>query len=42
GWEGTATIDRTEWGMGYGTPAVGKNVDIELNIQAHRQQKEEE
>ena len=42
GWEGTATIDRTEWGMGYGTPAVGKNVDIELNIQAHRQKKEEE
>lgn len=42
GWEATATIDRTEWGMGYGTPAVGKNVDIELNIQAHRQQADEE
>lgn len=37
GWEGTATIDRTDWGMGYGTPAVGKEVDIELNIQAHRE-----
>jgi polyisoprenoid-binding protein YceI len=36
GWEGTATIDRTEWGIDYGIPAVGKEVDIELNIQAHR------
>lgn len=36
GWEGTTSIDRTEWGMGYGTPAVGKDVGIELNIQAHR------
>lgn len=37
GWEGTTTIDRTEWGMGYGTPAVGKNVEVELNIQAHKE-----
>lgn len=36
GWEGTATIDRTNWGLTYGTPAVGKEVEIELNIQAHR------
>lgn len=36
GWEGRATIDRTEWNMGYGIPAVGKEVEIELNIQAHR------
>lgn len=37
GWEGKATIDRTEWNMGYGYPGpVGKDVDIELNIQAHR------
>jgi polyisoprenoid-binding protein YceI len=36
GWEGTATIDRRDWGMGYGTPAVGAEVQIELNIQAHR------
>lgn len=40
GWEGTATIDRTEWGMTYGTPAVGKEVEIELNIQAHRKAEE--
>lgn len=36
GWEGKATIDRTEWGITYGTPAVGADVEIELNIQAHR------
>jgi len=36
GWEATGTIDRTEWGIDYGVPAVGKDVDIELNIQAHR------
>jgi polyisoprenoid-binding protein YceI len=37
GWEGKATIDRTEWGIDYGTPAIGKEVQIELNIQAHKQ-----
>ena len=36
GWEGKVEIDRTEWGMTYGQPAVGKDVEIELNIQAHR------
>lgn len=36
GWEGKATIDRTQWGITYGTPAVGADVEIELNIQAHR------
>ena len=36
GWEGTTEIDRTDWGMGYGRPAVGSEVEIELNIQAHR------
>jgi len=40
GWEGTATIDRTDWGMSYGTPMVGEEVEIELNIQAHRQKPE--
>jgi polyisoprenoid-binding protein YceI len=37
GWEGKATIKRSEWGMTYGTPAVGDEVEIELNIQAHRE-----
>ena len=41
GWEGTATIDRTDWGITYGVPAVGKKVDILLNIQAHRPMPEE-
>ncbi|MFO7724561.1 MAG: YceI family protein [Oceanipulchritudo sp.] len=36
GWEGTATIDRTDWGITYGVPAVGKEVEILLSIQAHR------
>lgn len=40
GWEGTTTIDRGDWGMGYGTPAVGSEVEIELNIQAHRKVEE--
>jgi len=37
GWEGAATIDRTRWGITYGGPAVGNEVQIELNIQAHRE-----
>lgn len=38
GWEAKGTIDRTQWGISYGTPAIGKDVEIELNIQAHRQE----
>lgn len=37
GWHGTTTIDRTKWGVSYGTPAVGEEVEIELNIEAPRQ-----
>ncbi len=37
GWEGTAKIDRTLWGITYGAPAIGNEVQIELNIQAHRE-----
>ncbi|MEY2999996.1 MAG: hypothetical protein RL648_210 [Verrucomicrobiota bacterium] len=36
GWEGKATINRTDWGITNGAPAVGEEVEIELNIQAHR------
>jgi len=32
GWEGTIIIKRSEWGMTYGVPAVGDEVEIELNI----------
>lgn len=37
GWEATATIDRTEWGVNGGQPAVGNDVDITINIEAVRQ-----
>jgi len=37
GWEGSAKIDRTLWDINSGAPAVGNEVEIELNIQAHRQ-----
>ena len=36
GWEATTTIDRSMWGLSAGQPAVGLEVDVELNIQAHR------
>lgn len=34
GFEGKGTIDRTEWGLTSGQPAVGKDVDIEISIEA--------
>ena len=34
GWEGTTSIDRTKFGLSYGTPAVGKDVDITINVEA--------
>jgi len=37
GWEGKVTLDRTDWGMTYGTAMVGTEIEIELNIQARRQ-----
>ncbi len=38
GWVGETTIDRTLWGMDYGVGGpLGSTVQIELNIQAHRQ-----
>lgn len=37
GWEATTTIDRTEWGVNGGQPAVGNDVDITINIEAVRQ-----
>ncbi|MGB8965499.1 MAG: YceI family protein [Candidatus Cybelea sp.] len=30
----TATVDRTQWGMSYGTVVVGNNVDLSLNVEA--------
>jgi polyisoprenoid-binding protein YceI len=37
GWEATTTIDRTEWGVDGGQPAVGSEVDVTINIEAIRQ-----
>ncbi|MDQ8194411.1 YceI family protein [Coraliomargarita sp. SDUM461004] len=36
GWEATTTLDRTEWGVNGGKPAVGDEVDVTINIEAHR------
>lgn len=37
GWEARTRIDRTDWGITFGTPAIGRDVDIEINLQGHRQ-----
>jgi polyisoprenoid-binding protein YceI len=37
GWEATTTLDRTEWGINGGQPAVGTEVDVTINIEAIRQ-----
>lgn len=37
GWEATTTLDRTEWGIDGGQPAVGTEVDVTINIEAIRQ-----
>ena len=36
GWEASTTIDRTQWGVSGGQPAVGDEVDITINIEAIR------
>ena len=37
GWEATTQLDRTEWGISGGQPAVGAEVDVTINIEAIRQ-----
>lgn len=37
GWTGTTTIDRRDWGITYGRPAIGDTVDIVIDVQVHRQ-----
>lgn len=32
----TGTLDRTQWGMGYGPIIVGNTIDIALNIEAYK------
>jgi polyisoprenoid-binding protein YceI len=36
GWEAKGKIDRNQWGISYGPAVVGKDVEIELTIQARR------
>lgn len=36
GWEARGTLDRTLWGITSGTPVVGTEVEIEINLQATR------
>lgn len=37
GWEAKTVLDRTEWGISGGQPAVGAEVDVTINIEAVRQ-----
>ena len=37
GWEVTTQLDRIEWGVSGGQPAVGAEVDVLINIEAVRQ-----
>ena len=37
GWEATTLLDRTEWGISAGQPAVGDEVNVVINIEAIRQ-----
>lgn len=37
GWEATTQLDRTDWGIFGGQPAVGTKVDVTINIEAIRQ-----
>lgn len=37
GWEATTVIDRSDWGLTAGAPAIGNEVDITINIEAIRQ-----
>ncbi|MEM7792181.1 MAG: YceI family protein [Verrucomicrobiota bacterium] len=36
GWEATTTLDRTEWGLTSGQPAVGAEVDVTINVEGIR------
>ena len=38
GFHGRATIDRTQWGVSYGAPMVGSEVDLEISAAFERQQ----
>lgn len=37
GWEASATINRTEWGINYGAGVVGEEVEISINVEARQE-----
>ena len=37
GWEATTMLDRTEWSITGGQPAVGDEVEVTINIEAVRE-----
>lgn len=37
GWQANATISRSDWGISYGQPAVGDDVEIDITIEGIRQ-----
>jgi polyisoprenoid-binding protein YceI len=37
GWEASTTLDRTQWNVDGGQPAVGAEVDVTINVEAIRQ-----
>lgn len=39
GFSATATLDRTEWGMDYAVPAVGKDVELRIEVEGVREDK---
>jgi polyisoprenoid-binding protein YceI len=36
GFSATATIDREEWGMGFGAPLMSTKVDLIIEAEGHR------
>lgn len=39
GFSASAVFDRTEFGIAYGVPGVGKNINLEIDVEAHREEK---
>ncbi|MCR2833978.1 YceI family protein [Parerythrobacter lacustris] len=37
GFEGTTVIDRTQWGVGYGVPAIGRDVELNTSVAFEKQ-----
>ncbi len=37
GWTVTGKLKRSDWGMNYGIPVIGDEVEFEISVQAHKQ-----